>query len=207
MTLSRLSCGLVLLTLAAGCSGAASEEQMMDAMQRITKLETRADATSADVNALKSAAARPAAAQPIPPAPMMAPAAAAPNPPMPTAPAAPATPAPPAAGAPVPVAPPGAAAAAAAPASELRFAVHLASYKHEAEATKGWNQLQSKYAALKPLEARLARVDLGPKGIYYRLKAGPLTDQKAAEALCRQLKGAGIGYCNPEGFEGKPLGS
>ncbi|MBN9527310.1 MAG: SPOR domain-containing protein [Alphaproteobacteria bacterium] len=89
----------------------------------------------------------------------------------------------------------------------MKFAVHLASYKHEAEATKGWSQLQAKYPALKPMEARLARVDLGPKGVYYRLKAGPLSDQKAAETLCRQLKGAGVGYCNPEGFDGKPLGS
>ncbi len=197
MTLSRLSCGLVLLALA-GCSGEPTMDQMMGTMQRVTKLEARADQTTADVNALKAANARPVAAQPagtqpIPPVPVMPPAAAAP--------------AAPASGAPVAVTPPTPPAAAAAPAPELKFAVHLASYKQEAEATKGWKQLQAKYAALKPLEARLSRVDLGPKGVYFRLKAGPLADQKAAEALCRQLKGAGVGYCNPEGFEGKPLAS
>ncbi|MGQ3072881.1 MAG: SPOR domain-containing protein [Ferrovibrionaceae bacterium] len=208
MTRLRLNCGLVLLALT-GCSGAATTEQMMDTMQRVTKLETRADQTTAVVNAMMAAMARPAAAQPA--APPAAPAAAPPPAAPAAAPPAASTPAAPASGAPVPVTPPAAPAAAAASppaaASELKFAVHLASYKHEAEATKGWSQLQAKYPALKPMEARLARVDLGPKGVYYRLKAGPLSDQKAAETLCRQLKGAGVGYCNPEGFDGKPLGS
>jgi TolA-binding protein len=190
----------------AGCSGDATVEQMMDTMQRVTKLETRADQTTAEVNALKAAQApRPAAAQPIPPVPVAPPA----TPPASAPAAAPAAPAAPASGAPVPVTPPAppAAAAAPAPTNELKFAVHLASYKHEAEAAKGWSQLQARYPALKPMEARLSRVDLGPKGIYFRLKAGPLADQKAAQTLCRQLKGAGVGYCNPEGFDGKPLGS
>jgi len=231
MTLSRGGCGLVLLSLLAGCSGSASEEQMMSATQRITRLEARADAASADISELKSTVNRPVATpiQPTrtvttttPPGAAMpsappASTAAAPTPAASPAapPAAPAQPAAPAAGAPASVVPPAAAAATPAtppaaatpPAGELQFAVHLASYKQEAEATKGWSQLQARFAALKPMQARLSRVDLGPKGVYFRLKAGPLPDQKAAEALCRQLKSAGAGYCNPEGFDGKPLGS
>ncbi len=224
MTLSRGGCGLVLLSLLAGCSGSASEEQMMSATQRITRLEARADAASADISELKSTVNRPVATpiQPTrtvttttPPGTAMPSAPAAPAAAAPAEPPAPAQPAAPAAGAPASVVPPAAAAAtpatppaaAPAPASELQFAVHLASYKQEAEATKGWSQLQARFAALKPMQARLSRVDLGPKGVYFRLKAGPLPDQKAAEALCRQLKSAGAGYCNPEGFDGKPLGS
>lgn len=218
MTLSRGGCGLVLLSLLAGCSGSASEEQMMNATQRITKLEARADAASADINELKSTVNRPVAT-PIQPTRTVTttspPGAAMPSVPPASPPAPPAAPAQPAAGAPASVVPPAAAAATPAtppaaatpPASELQFAVHLASYKQEAEATKGWSQLQARFAALKPMQARLSRVDLGPKGVYFRLKAGPLPDQKAAEALCRQLKSAGAGYCNPEGFDGKPLGS
>jgi len=32
------------------------------------------------------------------------------------------------------------------------------------------------------------RVDLGEKGVFYRVQAGPLADAAAAERLCAELK-------------------
>lgn len=77
-------------------------------------------------------------------------------------------------------------------------AVHLASYRSPKEADRGWAQLRRAYpelvGALKP---EVTKVDLGPgKGVYYRLKAGPLADPGAADALCKKLKSRRQ-YCEP----------
>lgn len=78
------------------------------------------------------------------------------------------------------------------------FAVHLASYRSEAAAMAGWKTLQKQHAsALGSLSPSVDRTDLGPgKGVYYRLKAGPLSDRQAAETLCSSLK-ARRQYCAP----------
>jgi hypothetical protein len=47
------------------------------------------------------------------------------------------------------------------------------------------------------LEHRVERVDLGNnKGVFYRLKAGPLPSNAAAKDMCVQLK-AKRQYCEP----------
>ncbi len=82
-------------------------------------------------------------------------------------------------------------------------AVHIASYRSERAARRGWTQLKRAHAALLgSLEPEITRVNLGAgKGVYYRLKAGPLNSQGAAQALCRQLK-ARRQYCESSFIEG-----
>lgn len=76
-------------------------------------------------------------------------------------------------------------------------AVHLASYKDRKNADSGWIQLSKSYAdLLGPLSPVVKRVDLGSKGIFHRLHAGPLADATQANALCKALKQRGV-YCKP----------
>jgi tetratricopeptide (TPR) repeat protein len=67
--------------------------------------------------------------------------------------------------------------------------VHLASYKSRKDAERGWSQLRRAHKSeLSSLQSEISETRLGAKGVFFRLKAGPLTDKGAAEALCRQLK-------------------
>ncbi len=69
-------------------------------------------------------------------------------------------------------------------------AVHLASYRSRKQAERGWTLLRRTFKKdLRGLRSEIAKINLGPgKGIFYRLKAGPLKDKAAAERLCRKLK-------------------
>ena len=77
-------------------------------------------------------------------------------------------------------------------------AVHIASYKTQKSAERGWTQLRRAHRELLgALSVEITKVDLGPgKGIFYRLKAGPLSNSNAATALCRRLKGRRQ-WCEP----------
>jgi len=67
--------------------------------------------------------------------------------------------------------------------------VHLASYRSMRDAERGWSQLRRAHKAeLEGLQPDISKVDLGAKGVFYRLKAGPLVDKGAAQAMCRKLK-------------------
>jgi hypothetical protein len=75
--------------------------------------------------------------------------------------------------------------------------VHLASYKSEAAAKVGWAELRAKFPQeLAGLTPHVSRVDLGKKGVFLRLKAGPLGGGASPQALCARLKSAGQ-YCVP----------
>ena len=68
-------------------------------------------------------------------------------------------------------------------------AVHLASYRSRKDAERGWSQLRRAHKAeLSSLQSEISETNLGTKGIFFRLKAGPLQDKSAADGLCRQLK-------------------
>ena len=77
-------------------------------------------------------------------------------------------------------------------------AIHLASYRSEQAADRGWAQLRRAYRKdLGDLTHEITRVNLGPgKGVFFRLKAGPLESDAAAKALCRRLKSRRQ-YCEP----------
>lgn len=68
--------------------------------------------------------------------------------------------------------------------------VQLAAFREEQVARAGWDKLTGKYGSLlSDLKPFVVRVDLGEdKGIFYRLQAGPLKDEKAAERLCDALE-------------------
>lgn len=68
----------------------------------------------------------------------------------------------------------------------------LAAFRDEPSARTEFRKLQKKFSALAGLSADIQKADLGPKGIYYRLRAGYL-DKAKAEALCATLKAQGQG--------------
>jgi hypothetical protein len=84
------------------------------------------------------------------------------------------------------------------------YAVHLASYRSEATARRGWDLL-SPQPALAGLDPRVERVDLGAeKGAFLRLKAGPLPNRAEAERRCAALMAEGL-YCAVETHSGEGL--
>ena len=76
--------------------------------------------------------------------------------------------------------------------------VHLASYRVVVNARRGWDQLTRRNGdLLRGLRADIRRVDVGEKGVYYRLYAVPVTSAAAAAELCRKLRLRGV-FCEPE---------
>jgi len=82
--------------------------------------------------------------------------------------------------------------------SGFQPALHLASFRQQKAAERGWAELSKRFSSqLGGLEHRVERVDLGNnKGVFYRLKAGPLPSNAAAKDMCVQLK-AKRQYCEP----------
>ena len=77
-------------------------------------------------------------------------------------------------------------------------AVHLASYRSQKAADRGWAQLRRAHRALlEGLTPEVSKVDLARKGVWYRLMAGPVESSQAATALCRQLKRRRLKFCEP----------
>lgn len=68
--------------------------------------------------------------------------------------------------------------------------VHLASYRNEAQAERGWLILKAKYSQLASLQHGVTRASIPGKGTYYRLMATSLSDG-AATSLCTDLKRRG----------------
>ncbi|HLZ67654.1 MAG TPA: SPOR domain-containing protein [Aliidongia sp.] len=90
---------------------------------------------------------------------------------------------------PVPAPTPAPAAAAGGP---LR--VQIAATKDEASARAEFARLQKAHAdLLGNLSATVVKADLGDKGTFYRIQAGPIADKAQADKLCTQLKPLGIG--------------
>ncbi len=81
-------------------------------------------------------------------------------------------------------------------------AVHLASYRTRRQAKRGWAQLRKTYRKLLGgLEPEITKTNLGKgKGIFYRLKAGPLASEGKAKSLCGKLKRRRQ-YCRPTFME------
>lgn len=73
--------------------------------------------------------------------------------------------------------------------------VHLASYRDRANAERGWRQLvRGNEDVLGGLAPDIRQADLGERGMFFRLHAGPLETASAAETLCRTLNARGA-YC------------
>ena len=155
----------------------------------------------------QTTATQPTAPAPAPAEPKPAETAAAPAAPPAAAPAAEPEPAPPVATAvappepaPPPKAVPPARTASAPPTSPATrasgggYRVQLASLKSEDAAKRTWTDLSKRNADLfGKLSSSVVRADLGQKGVYYRLQAGPLPDAAAAQALCNRAKQRKLG--------------
>ena len=86
----------------------------------------------------------------------------------------------------------------------LLHAVHLASYRREDMAIRGWAELQAAYPVLAGMDARLELAHIPEQGDFLRLKAGPFDNAGAARAFCAQFEAAGQ-YCMPVRFSGHAL--
>ena len=69
------------------------------------------------------------------------------------------------------------------------FQVQLAAVRNKLAAQNEWKRLKTRQSdLLAKLESNIIRADLGAKGIYFRLRAGPLIDKGSAAKLCRALR-------------------
>ena len=72
--------------------------------------------------------------------------------------------------------------------------VHLASVRDERGAEPEWIRLKTQYGSLVPLTLTVRLTDLGAKGEWFRIYAGPFDTRAEAARLCAQLSGQ---YCQP----------
>lgn len=71
--------------------------------------------------------------------------------------------------------------------------IQLAAVKSESEASAKWEKLRNMYpSSLSGLSLHVQKADLGSKGVFYRVQAGPLAADAAA-TTCAKIKGAGGG--------------
>jgi len=86
--------------------------------------------------------------------------------------------------------------AAPAPAKPTKFVVQVGSKQNQTEALATFADMQQKYptllASYRPM---VQKADLGAKGVWYRLRIGPIVDKSAATKLCGQLKSQGHPDC------------
>ena len=68
-------------------------------------------------------------------------------------------------------------------------AVHLASFKNQELADKGWKEMIARYPDLAGITPRVTQVTLPNQGTVYRLNAGPFADRAKAQEFCGKLKG------------------
>lgn len=80
-------------------------------------------------------------------------------------------------------------ATAAKPGNDVALVLHLASRRSEEAATREWRDLKQSYPEpLGSLKAEIRRTELGEKGVFYRILAGPLTSRSAAKDACAAVK-------------------
>lgn len=96
----------------------------------------------------------------------------------------------PSAAQPAPTAPPSAAAAASAKGGVL---LQIGSYKSEVEARQSWSAFAKSHALAAAYQPDVKRVDLGAKGVWYRLRLGSFADKQSAAAFCQKLRADGAG--------------
>jgi len=72
------------------------------------------------------------------------------------------------------------------------YQVQLFAGRSADEAKGAWARLKGKNAdLLGALSPTVARADLGDRGMFYRLRAGPLSSEAQAKTLCQSLSGRG----------------
>jgi hypothetical protein len=69
--------------------------------------------------------------------------------------------------------------------------LQIGSYRTVAEANQSWQAFKARHASVAGYQSDVAMVDLGAKGIWYRLRVGSFTDRKSAIAACEKLRAGG----------------
>jgi cell division protein FtsN len=83
----------------------------------------------------------------------------------------------------------------AAPPASRGIFLQIGAYESEALAEGAWKTFQTRYSEVTGTLAQdVQRADLGQRGIWYRLRAGPFSDRASAVAACERLKARG-GNC------------
>ena len=76
------------------------------------------------------------------------------------------------------------------------FVVQIAAFRSREEALSRFATLKRRHGSLLgPYTSFVQRADLGDRGIYYRLRLGPIESKNKASALCRSLLSAGEKDC------------
>jgi cell division septation protein DedD len=74
------------------------------------------------------------------------------------------------------------------------YRLQLGSVRTLESARREWERLESQNGdVLNKLGYAPARVDLGDRGIFYRIQAGPVADAATAERVCKELRQRGVG--------------
>ncbi|MDG2243994.1 MAG: SPOR domain-containing protein [Rhodospirillaceae bacterium] len=74
------------------------------------------------------------------------------------------------------------------------YLIQIAALRSEEAAEGEWKRVRSRHAnLLGSYSQEIVRVDLGVRGIFYRLRAGPLKDRGSAEKLCESLAAENVG--------------
>jgi hypothetical protein len=74
------------------------------------------------------------------------------------------------------------------------YRLQLASVRSEAAAQQEWDRLKkTQKDLLGGIAAGWSRADLGERGIFYRILAGPIDDPATAERICGELKKRSVG--------------
>ncbi len=74
------------------------------------------------------------------------------------------------------------------------YFVQLASLRSDAAAQTAWKDLQKSLFVLKSLDHRIKRAELGTRGVYYRVQAGPMDEARARE-ICVAVEAQRPGGC------------
>ncbi len=76
------------------------------------------------------------------------------------------------------------------------YVVQIAARRSEEQALGAFEQVKSQYgSAIGNYRPLIQRADLGDRGVYYRLRVGPMRSQAEAKQVCDNLKAAGMGDC------------
>jgi cell division protein FtsN len=76
------------------------------------------------------------------------------------------------------------------------FFVQVGARTDETQAQAAFAKIQKKYASvLEGMQPSIRKADLGAKGVWYRLRVGPVSDRDEGKKLCESLKAAGLKGC------------
>jgi cell division protein FtsN len=77
------------------------------------------------------------------------------------------------------------------------YVLQIGAYTSESDAKAAWKSVQAKHSGvLSGYGSNVQKADLGPKGVWYRLRIVGFSDKDAAAGVCNKLKAEG-GSCFP----------